>query len=120
MLKDYQTNNLIVPIVGDFAGDHAIHAVGHYLKERQSIVTTFYASNVEEYLFKSGSWKQFVRNAGTLPVNDRSMFVRSYFTHTAAGLRTLLDSIPGVLNAFASGNLETYSDVVLRSKSPRR
>ena len=91
-----------------------------YLKERKAIVTTFYASNVEEYLFKSDSWKAFVKNVAMLPVNDRSMFVRSYFTHTDAGLRTLLDSIPGVLNAFASGNLQTYTDVVLRSKSPGR
>jgi hypothetical protein len=116
--QEYERKNLIVPIVGDFAGRHAIRAVAHYLKERQAIVTTFYASNVEEYLFKSGSWKGFVENVSTLPVNDRSMFVRAWFTHTEAGLRTLLDSIPGVLNAFASGNLQTYSDVVLRSKSP--
>jgi hypothetical protein len=119
-LKRYETSNLIVPIVGDFAGEHAIRAIAGYLKERQAIVTTFYASNVEEYLFKSGSWKAFIKNVAMLPVNDRSMFVRSYFTHTDAGLRTLLDSIPGVLNAFASGNLQTYTDVVLRSKSPGR
>ena len=119
-LKRYETSNLIVPIVGDFAGEHAIRAIAGYLKERQAIVTMFYASNVEEYLFKSGSWKAFIKNVAMLPVNDRSMFVRSYFTHTDAGLRTLLDSIPGVLNAFASGNLQTYTDVVLRSKSPGR
>jgi len=120
ILKDYESRNLIVPIVGDFAGDHAIRAIGHYLEARKAIVTTFYASNVEEYLFKSNSWKGFLANVATLPVNDRSMFVRAYFTHTQAGLRTLLDSIPGVLNAFASGNIQTYSDLVLRSKSPGR
>jgi hypothetical protein len=120
VFKEYQEKNLIVPLVGDFAGDRTIRAVGRYLKEHKAIVTTFYTSNVEEYLFRSNSWTRFVDNVAALPVNDRSTFVRAYFTHTQAGLRSLLDSIPGVINASGIGNLRTYTDVVLRSKSPRR
>jgi hypothetical protein len=119
-LKEYQTNNLIVPLVGDFGGTKAIRAVGRYLKEHDATVATFYMSNVEEYLFKSGSWGKFARNVSTLPIGGRSMFIRTYFTHTDAGLRTLLDSMQGLLNAFTSGEIETYNDVVLRSKSPTR
>jgi hypothetical protein len=119
-LKEYQTNNLIVPLVGDFGGTKAIRAVGRYLKDHNATVATFYMSNVEEYLFKSGSWGKFARNVSTLPIGGRSMFVRTYFTHTEAGLRTLLDSMQGLLNAFMSGEIETYNDVVLRSKSPTR
>ena len=119
-LKEYQTNNLIVPLVGDFGGTKAIRAVGRYLKDHNATVATFYMSNVEEYLFKSGSWGKFARNLSTLPIGGRSMFVRTYFTHTDAGLRTLLDSMQGLLNAFMSGEIETYNDVMLRSKSPTR
>lgn len=119
-LKQYETNNLIVPLVGDFGGATAIRAVGRYLKEHDATVATFYMSNVEEYLFKSGSWGKFARNVSTLPIGGRSMFIRTYFTHTDAGLRTLLDSMQGLMNAFMSGEIGTYNDVVLRSKSPTR
>ena len=119
-LKEYQQNNLIVPLVGDFSGTKAIRAVGRFLKEHNATVATFYMSNVEEYLFKSGSWGRFARNVSTLPIAGRSMFIRTYFTHTDSGLRTLLDSMQGLMNAFMSGEIETYNDVVLRSKSPTR
>ena len=118
ILKEYQTNNLIVPLVGDFGGTKAIRAVGRYLKERNATVATFYMSNVEEYLFKSGSWGTFARNVSTLPIGGRSMVIRTYFTRE--DLRTLLDSMQGLINAFMSGEIETYNDVVLRSKSPTR
>jgi hypothetical protein len=35
---------------GDFAGSTAVRRVGEYLKQRNSIVTAFYVSNVEYYL----------------------------------------------------------------------
>ena len=38
-LKDAEVNNLIVPLVGDFAGARAIRSVATYLKERKAIVT---------------------------------------------------------------------------------
>ena len=119
-MKEYEENNLIVPVVGDFSGTKAIRAVGRYLKEHDATVAAFYMSNVEEYLFKSGSWGRFARNVSTLPIAGRSMFIRTYFTHTDSGLRTLLDSMQGLLNAFLSGEIETYNDVVLRSKSATR
>jgi hypothetical protein len=116
LLKEYQQKNLIVPLVGDFGGDGAIRSVGRYLKEHNATVTTFYASNVEEYLFKGGSWGKFARNVSGLPIGGRSMFIRTYFTRE--DLRTLLDSMQGLLNAFMSGEVQTYNDVVLRSKTP--
>jgi hypothetical protein len=33
-LKDLQSRNLVVPVVGDFGGPKAIRAVGQYLKSR--------------------------------------------------------------------------------------
>jgi hypothetical protein len=48
-VKTMQRQNLIVPIVGDFAGPKALRAVGAYLKARGATVTAFYVSNVENY-----------------------------------------------------------------------
>ena len=47
-LKAFEQRNLLVPVVGDFAGDKAIHAVGRYLKQHGAIVGAFYLSNVEQ------------------------------------------------------------------------
>jgi hypothetical protein len=115
-LREYEQKNLIVPLVGDFGGERAIRSVGRYLKEYDATVTTFYVSNVEEYLFKGGSWGKFARNVSLLPIGGRSMFIRTYFTR--ADLRTLLDSMQGLLNAFMRGEVQTYNDVILRSKTP--
>ena len=47
VVKTLQSKNLIVPIVGDFAGPKALRAVGAFLKARGATVTAFYVSNVE-------------------------------------------------------------------------
>ncbi len=41
-LKAYETNNLIVPVVGDFGGMKAIRDVARYLKAHNATVATFY------------------------------------------------------------------------------
>jgi hypothetical protein len=75
-VKTLQLKNLIVPIVGDFAGPKAIRAIGAYLKEHRAVVTVFYVSNVEDYLKRGGVWPAFCANVATLPLGDRSFFVR--------------------------------------------
>jgi hypothetical protein len=118
-LKKYESNNLIVPLVGDFAGPKALRDVARYLRDHNTTVTTFYTSNVEEYLFKAGSSASFFANVSVLPVSPRSMFIRAFFTHTSAGLRTLLDPIGECLIAVARGDVRTYSDLITRSKAPQ-
>ena len=51
VLRDMHARNLIVPVVGDFAGDKALKAIGAYIRERGATVSVFYTSNVEQYLF---------------------------------------------------------------------
>src|SRR6202163_1810298 len=77
VVKDLEQKNLIVPLVGDFAGPKAIRSVGKYLKEHNATVTVFYASNVEQFLYGSGTWTTFCRNVATLPLDATSTFIRS-------------------------------------------
>src|SRR5262249_7375963 len=49
-IQGMQKSNLIVPLVGDFAGPKAIRSVGQYVQEHASTVHAFYTSNVEQYL----------------------------------------------------------------------
>ena len=77
VLKSLHTKNLIVPVVGNFAGPKAIRAVGAYLKQREATVTAFYLSNVEQYLQQDGIWQDFCRNVARLPLDASSTFIRS-------------------------------------------
>jgi len=78
-IKDVERRNLIVPVVGDFAGPKAIRAVGGYLKERGATVSAFYLSNVELYLDRELTWNAFCRNVNALPLDANSVFIRSAF-----------------------------------------
>jgi hypothetical protein len=77
VLKSLETKNLIVPIVGNFAGPRAIRAVGKYVREKQATIVAFYLSNVEQYLRQDGIWDDFCRNIASLPLNASSTFIRS-------------------------------------------
>jgi hypothetical protein len=76
-LKDLQTRNLVVPVVGNFGGPKAIRAVGKYVRDHGAIVTAFYLSNVEQYLTQDGLLTTFCANVATLPLDDASTFIRS-------------------------------------------
>jgi hypothetical protein len=75
-VKALQSRNLIVPIVGDFAGPRALRAVGAYLKKHGATVTAFYVSNVEMYLERNRVWPAFCANVAALPLDAASVFVR--------------------------------------------
>jgi len=122
-LKEFEKRNLIVPLVGNFAGDKAIASVGRYLKERNAVVDVFYLSNVERYLFEQGDdAKRFYGNVATLPVGPSSTFIRSVTSDISVRLgipipagtakwRSFLFPISENLTAFSNGRIQAYSDV---------
>jgi hypothetical protein len=124
ILKDYQERNLIVPVVGNFAGPKALRAVGQYIRDHGSTVMAFYVSNVEQYLFQDGLFDAFARNVVTLPVDDQSTFIRSVssrYGYQGAGMwsdgrATARDLIKPFVKDFLAGNIRTYYDVNNRSK----
>ena len=76
-LKDLETRNLVVPVVGDFGGDKAIRGVGAYIKRAGGTVSGFYVSNVEQYLVQDGKWDAFCASVLTAPLDESSIFIRS-------------------------------------------
>jgi len=125
ILQDLEKKNLVVPIVGDFAGSKAIRAVGTYLKEHDAFVTAFYVSNVEQYLFQQDDdWSKFYHNVEALPVDSTGTFIRSVFNGIALNYQSnaymrsasVLSSISGLLKAFGTGEVKTYYDVIQMSK----
>jgi hypothetical protein len=78
VLKTLEARNLLVPVVGNFAGPKAIRAVGAWLKQHHAMVSAFYLSNVEQYLNMDGIWLDFCRNSLELPIDENSQFIRSF------------------------------------------
>jgi hypothetical protein len=136
-MKDFESKNLLVPIVGDFAGDKAIRSVGKYLKEHGAVVGAFYTSNVEQYLFQNNVWDKYYRNVETLPLDAGSTFIRSIGGGFRAGyggppsanpasvqaqsrlggrLPSVICSIQDLVKAFNDGKITTYADVIALSR----
>ncbi|OFV93936.1 MAG: hypothetical protein A3G76_00760 [Acidobacteria bacterium RIFCSPLOWO2_12_FULL_65_11] len=102
-VKGLQSRNLVVPIVGNFAGPKAIRAVGRYAKDRGATVSAFYLSNVEEYLVQDGVWRDFCANVATLPLDDASTLIRSVRIDGPAGPRTgFVPQLKGMVEAVSS------------------
>ena len=76
MVKDFETKNLLVPVVGNFGGPKAIRAVGKYVKDHGGTIGAFYLSNVEQYLV-GDLWTNFCGSVATLPLDDTSTFIYS-------------------------------------------
>ena len=75
-VKALQGRNLIVPVVGNFAGSHALRAIGVYVRSRGANVGAFYVSNVEQYLQRSGVMAAFCANVASMPLDANSVFIR--------------------------------------------
>jgi len=74
-VRELNRKNLIIPLVGDFAGPSTLRRIADYLKERNASVAAFYVSNVEYYL-SGPTLKKFQANVATLPIDASSMFIR--------------------------------------------
>jgi hypothetical protein len=96
VLRDMEIRNVIIPIVGDFAGPTALRLVGRYVRSRGATVTTLYTSNVEQYLFQNNVWRKYYDNVATMPLDDTSTFIRSFFQSGASGGGVTIISRGGV------------------------
>ena len=119
-VKQMHSRNLIVPVVGDFAGPKALRTVGEYLKGLGQTVSVFYVSNVEFYLIQNGVFDRFAENVQQLPLSDQSLFIRAYFRFPHPERRpgyvsaTLLQRMRRFLENRNAGNYQSYQDLGLK------
>lgn len=119
-LKDRQERNLIVPVVGDFGGGHALRAVANWLRSRQATVGVFYASNVEQYLFQNGpAAGAFYENLAAFPTDSASTFVRSASNRGWVPMRNprsrmaqLTMRVEPMLAAIRGGRVTNYGELL--------
>jgi len=121
-MKSMEERNLIVPVVGDFAGPKALRAVGRYIRDHEATVGAFYTSNVEQYLFRNGVWRQFYANLAALPVDESTVIIRSVSPRDGFlgvpqgpdGRANVLDPVAALVRDFTSGKIRSYYDVTSR------
>ncbi|MEK6303630.1 MAG: hypothetical protein AABO41_23240 [Acidobacteriota bacterium] len=118
-VRGMHRKNLIIPVVGDFGGKKALAAVGDYLRKAGFTVTAFYTSNVEQYLFDANLFAPFANNVRKLPINEKSLFIRSvsqryYHPALLAGHRstTFLQQMTVFLKDFDAGRYQSYRDLI--------
>jgi hypothetical protein len=123
-LKKLEDQGMIVPVIGDLSGPQSMKAIGQYIAEIKERVSAFYVSNVEFYLQRQGTFDKFIDNLKALPIDNRSMIIRSYFNYYApphpqavADHRStqLLQRIEDLLKMCANGDCNDYNDIVTKN-----
>ena len=79
IVKDLESRDRIIPVVGNLAGHQAFPAIGREVAARGERVSALYVSNVEMYLWRDGSFGTFAANAARLPRSANSVIIRSFF-----------------------------------------
>jgi hypothetical protein len=91
--------NLIIPLVGDFAGPKALRMVGQYLRDHGAAVNVFYVSNVENFLRQT--WTGWTQNVASLPVDESSVFIR-----WSLGLNSAPNWLASIPDFVQTGNVQ--------------
>lgn len=126
-IRSMQQRNLVVPITGDFAGSHALKAVGAWLRKHNTRVGTFYLSNVEQYLFQdNNTWPRFYGNVASLPTDSTSTFIRSVTNRWGRGgsrsggplMSQLIAPMERTVEAVRTGRVQWYGDVLAFVREP--
>lgn len=123
-IKRLEDQDMIVPVVGDLSGPQAMKAIGQYVAEIKERVSAFYVSNIEFYLQRQGTFDKFAENLKSLPIDNRSVIIRSYFNYYAPAhpqaepnhfSTQLMERIDDLLKQCASGECESYNDIVTKN-----
>jgi hypothetical protein len=123
-LKKLQDNDMIIPVVGDLSGPQAVKTIGQHIASMNERVSAFYVSNVEFYLARQGTFDKFVANLKALPIDGRSVIIRSYFNYYAPRhvqavanyfSTQLLQRIEDLIKQCEGGECESYDDIVTKN-----
>ena len=116
-IKALHSRDLIIPVVGNLSGPSALASIGAAVAQRREMLSVFYASNVEFYLFGEGTFREFITNLRRLPHNNQSLIIRSVFGRyaaTAGGSSSHTQPVATLLDDVTNGRIRSYSDLVER------
>jgi hypothetical protein len=99
-VKSLQERDRIIPVIGNLSGPSALVAIGRAMTDKGETLSAFYASNVEFYLERDGSYSRFVANLGRLPHTNRSVIIRSIFNRGIGGSMSVIQPVEELLAQF--------------------
>ena len=121
-VKSLESRNLVIPVVGNLAGSHALREIGKVMAERGDRLSALYVSNVEFYLMREATFDAFAATVRTFPHDSRSVIIRSYFGGGFYGPHPqsvpgyfstqLLQTVDTFVSESARGGYSTYMDLV--------
>jgi len=127
-VKSLQARNLVVPVVGNLAGGHALREIGKVMAARGEKLSALYVSNVEFYLMREATFDAYASTVRTLPHDTRSVIIRSYFGGGFYGPHPqsvpgyfstqLLQTVDTFVAESARGGYSTYMDLVGKHNVP--
>jgi hypothetical protein len=88
-VKGLEARDRVIPVVGNLAGPSAMAAVARALVARHEQLSAFYASNVEFYLERDGTYQRFTTNLARMPRAPNSVIIRSIFGRAGGSLSEL-------------------------------
>lgn len=102
-VKSLQDRDRVIPVTGNLSGPSALIGIGRTMTEKGETLSAFYASNVEFYLEREGSYLRFVSNLGRLPHTNRSVVIRSIFNRGGmrGGSMSEVQPVEQLLSQFA-------------------
>ncbi len=126
-VRDLERRHRVWFVVGDFGKPAALRRIAAELERRKLTLTSFYVSNVEQYLFGTPAWKEWLANLTALPLTGESALIRSYLDqgrrHPAQlpGDRTASMLVPARawLACESEKPSRTYFGAVTRTCTPR-
>jgi hypothetical protein len=110
-VKSLEARDGLVPVVGNLSGPRALAGIGQEIARRGEKVSAFYVSNIENYLFRDGTFPRFVDNVKKLPRSDKSVIIRSLF-----GGMSLPESVPGY---YSTSAIQTINEFVANCGTSR-
>lgn len=119
-VRSLEARDLVIPVVGDLGGPSALAAIGRLLAARHESLSAFYTSNVEFYLFRDGTFPQFMANLGKIPRLERAVIIRSIFNRFTFPARrgddsvSRLQRVDELVAASARGEIRGYLDLIGR------
>jgi len=119
-LKTMQTNNLIIPIVGDLTGEQSLSTIAEFAKKRRKSITTIYISNAEQFIFEEKLFDQYMNNIKNLPKNSSSLLIRTVANKKGQLhpefkkgqiLTTVMQKAESFIQLYEEGRYNTYWDI---------
>ena len=114
-VRQLQASDGVIPVVGDLGGPHAMRAIGRALAAADTPLSAIYVSNVENYLFRGGTFEAYAGNLRALPRSPHAVVIRSVFRGGPS--TSSLQRIDTLLEGVAEGRIRSYVDL-LTSRRP--